>query len=618
MDNKSLSRAPALLVACLLALPCLPRSGPVEDWVIQPQLFQAEKPAYRANLGQGLFLGKQHRATGAPGLNPSSVTGAGSLELLGLNAEKDWVSKGWLQADTPAYKARLGSAVAVIDGMLLVGVPGAEADGKTGAGNVMLFTQSGGKWKLKKTIESPAPSYKAGFGSSIIAMKEESGSPVTLFVGEPGIENGGKTKAGVVREMRLDSNGNATLLTSIIRYAEYDGRFGSALAHDEVHLYAGASGVVAGGKTGAGAVFVFKRVGTNWNHLETLTASKPSYKAHFGSTLAAQEGALVVGASGEASSGITGSGAVYMIEVTEEGTFTEGAKLIPSKAEYNAHFGNGLALYEETLAVGASGATAGGITGAGNVTQYEFLKYEKRLTPVITWKSPAPIYYGTRLGTAQLGATTDVPGKFSYDTPLGTLLEAGTYKIKATFTPSDEEVYKDVDANVTLVVNKAPLAIIAEDKRRVYGVTNPPLTIGYEGFVNGEDESVLLSKPTLSTTAETLSNPGVYPITIVGGTAKNYTVTLKQGEMEVFEAVLKEPELTDFKVVRVGQKVSFKFNFDRQPLRQYAIQKSSNLKEWTSDGPPIPALSTSSIYRFSRTIDTEPNQGLFYRVLVVE
>ena len=80
--------------------------------------------------------------------------------------------------------------------------------------------------------------------------------------------------------MRLDSNGNATLLKNIIRYAEYDGRFGSSLAHDGVHLYVGASGVVAGGKTGAGAVFVFKRVATNWNHLDTLVRSRGAVIAH--------------------------------------------------------------------------------------------------------------------------------------------------------------------------------------------------------------------------------------------------------------------------------------------------------------------------------------------------
>jgi hypothetical protein len=224
-----------------------------------------------------------------------------------------------------------------------------------------------------------------------------------------------------------------------------------------------------------------------------------------------------------------------------------------------------------------------------------------------------------RISGKQLNARADIRGgKFIYDSPKGTLLEAGTHTLKVTYTPSDQKTYRTVDAQVTLVVKKLPLTIFAEDKKRNHGEPNPPLTIGYEGFVSGEDESVLLSKPTLSTTAETLSKPGVYPITIVSGTAKNYEITLKHGKMEVYEAEIKEPELTDFKVVQVGEKVSFKFNFDRQPLRQYSIQRSSNLKEWTSDGPPIQALPTASIYRFSRTIDTEANQGLFYRVLVVE
>ncbi len=598
------------------ALPCKPWSAPVDEWVVQPQLFQAKKPSYKANLGQGLFLGEQIRATGSPGLSPESIAGAGSLELLGLNAGKEWVNQGSLQPDSPVYKGRFGSAVAIIDGMLLVGVPGAEAEGKTGAGNVMLFTQSGGKWKLKKIIQSPAPTYKAGFGASIVAIREESGAPVTLLVGEPGFATGGKARAGGVLELRMAPDGSATLLRSIVHNPEYDGKFGASLAYDGVHLYVGASGVVAGGKTGAGAVFVFDRTAGNWKHNDTLTASKPSFKAHFGSALAAQEGALLVGASGEAAAGITGSGAVYLIEATEEGAFIESARLTPSKVGYMAHFGSGLALYEETLAVGASGATAGGITGAGSVTQYEFLKYENRLTPVITWQPPAPVFYGERLGQAQLGASTGVAGKFIYDPPKGTLLDAGTYKLKVTFTPTDGDVYKEADANVTLLVSKTPLAIVAEDKKRVYGEANPPLTIRYDGFVNGEGAGVLLTKPTLSTMADAKSKPGVYVITIAGGTAKNYAIKLQHGTLKVYEPELVAPGLAGVKVVRIGQKVSFKFSFNRQALREYTIQRSANLVEWTNDGPPIPALDAASVYRFSRTIDTGLGEDLFFRVIV--
>jgi len=238
--------------------------------------------------------------------------------------------------------------------------------------------------------------------------------------------------------------------------------------------------------------------------------------------------------------------------------------------------------------------------------------------PTIEWNSPSSITYGVRIDTKQLNANTDISGEFIYDPPLGTLLEAGTHTLKTIFTPSDQKTYMAVDAQVTLVVKKLPVTIISEDKQKLYGQANPPLTVRYEGFINGENESVLLSKPTLSTTAETLSKPGVYPITIAGGTAWNYEITLKQGKMEVYEAEPEAPELTDVKVVRIGQKISFKFNFDRQPLRQYSIQRSLNLENWINDGPPIPALPIASIYRFSRTIDTETNQGLFYRVVVVE
>lgn len=54
----------------------------------------------------------------------------------------------------------------------------------------------------------------------------------------------------------------------------------------------------------------------------------------------------------------------------------------------------------------------------------------------------------------------------------------------------------------TLIVAKAPLTIIADDRGKFAGTANPELTITYDGFVNGEDESVLAIKPTISTQAD--------------------------------------------------------------------------------------------------------------------
>jgi hypothetical protein len=76
-------------------------------------------------------------------------------------------------------------------------------------------------------------------------------------------------------------------------------------------------------------------------------------------------------------------------------------------------------------------------------------------TPSITWPAPAAIAYGTPLGAAQLDATANVPGTFSYSPAAGTVLGAGTQTITVTFTPNDTTDYATATATVTLTVNQA-------------------------------------------------------------------------------------------------------------------------------------------------------------------
>ncbi len=59
--------------------------------------------------------------------------------------------------------------------------------------------------------------------------------------------------------------------------------------------------------------------------------------------------------------------------------------------------------------------------------------------PAITWSGPGSIVYGTALGSNQLNATANVPGKLlSYSPPVGTILRAGNNQtLSVTFTSSD-------------------------------------------------------------------------------------------------------------------------------------------------------------------------------------
>ncbi len=155
------------------------------------------------------------------------------------------------------------------------------------------------------------------------------------------------------------------------------------------------------------------------------------------------------------------------------------------------------------------------------------------VAPTVTWATPAAITYGTALSVAQLNATASVPGTFDYIPAAGTVLGAGSQTLSVTFTPSDTLNYGSAAQTQTLSVNKAPLTATAANQSRVYGAGNPALTVSYAGFVNNETAAVLASAPTASTTATTASLPGVYPVTLTGGSAANYTLTLQPGLLAV-------------------------------------------------------------------------------------
>ena len=108
---------------------------------------------------------------------------------------------------------------------------------------------------------------------------------------------------------------------------------------------------------------------------------------------------------------------------------------------------------------------------------------------------------------------------------------AGTATIEAY--NSGNSSYYPFDRSYTLTVNKASLTITANDVSRAYGEENPPLTVSYSGFVNGEDESVLITKPTVTTTATADSPAGTYPIIASGATAANYDMTYVEGTLTV-------------------------------------------------------------------------------------
>jgi hypothetical protein len=93
--------------------------------------------------------------------------------------------------------------------------------------------------------------------------------------------------------------------------------------------------------------------------------------------------------------------------------------------------------------------------------------------PTINFVKPAALAYGSNLSsvlpTVATNGPTTIPGTFSYTVTLSggkpvnvtsaTVLEAGSYTLAVTFTPTDTTDYQVVSESAVLAVNKASAAI---------------------------------------------------------------------------------------------------------------------------------------------------------------
>jgi len=159
-------------------------------------------------------------------------------------------------------------------------------------------------------------------------------------------------------------------------------------------------------------------------------------------------------------------------------------------------------------------------------------------TPKITWATPAPIPYGTKLSTTQLNASSTTPGTFTFSPAIGAVPGAGSQTLTATFTPKDAVDYATVNATVTLVVKPVQLTVTANNATRSYGAANPTFGAAYSGFVNGDTASALNGSPAFATMAMATSPAGTYPITVTTGTlaAANYTFKFVAGTLTITKA----------------------------------------------------------------------------------
>jgi hypothetical protein len=236
-----------------------------------------------------------------------------------------WQQEAYLKASNPDADDGFGNSIALAGDTLAVGafgedsattgVNGNQADNSASdSGAVYVFRRTGTTWQQEAYLKASNPGADDGFGNSV-ALADD-----TLAVGA---------------------------------YAEDSATTG--INGDEANNSASDSG----------AVYVFRRTGTDWQQEAYLKASNTDAGDNFGTSVALAGDTLAVGAFGEASAA-TGandnqadnsaeySGAVYIFRHT--GTaWQQEVYLKASNTGTGDFFGTGVALAGDTLAVGAFG-----------------------------------------------------------------------------------------------------------------------------------------------------------------------------------------------------------------------------------------------------------------------
>ncbi|KYF61092.1 hypothetical protein BE11_27805, partial [Sorangium cellulosum] len=260
---------------------------------------------------------------GATAITVEVTAPSGDATTYGVVVLRGGIASAYLKASNTDAGDQFGYAVALDGDTLAVsalleasaatGVDGDQTDNSKSCGAVYVFARHGVDWVQQAYLKPSTSDRSDNFGHSLALSGD------TLAVAAPGEDSSAR---GV--------NGDQA----------------------------------SNGAANAGAVYVFTRSGATWSQQAYLKASNSEEQDQFGQAVTLDGDTLVVGAPNEDSSatGVNGAqgngasqaGAAYVF--TRSGTaWTQQAYLKASNTGSGDRFGASVALYRDTLAVGATG-----------------------------------------------------------------------------------------------------------------------------------------------------------------------------------------------------------------------------------------------------------------------
>jgi hypothetical protein len=306
-----------------------------------------------------------------------------------------WVGDPVLRNPDPSDDD-FGASVAVsADGeTVVIGVPFNDRV-VSGSGTVFVYRRGFLGWAVDAVLKASNADFDDDFGRAVaidgdtivVGADREDSAATGVNGASPGSEDNSQTASGAAYVFRRSgSSWTQEAYLKASNTGANDG-FGAsvAISGDTIAIGAASEDSAATGVNGAapgqgdnstfsaGAVYVFRRSGTSWAQEAYVKASNTGASDVFGCSVALSGDTLVVGASGEdsAATGVDGSspgpgdnskegsGAAYIFR-RAEGTWAQEAYLKASNTGASDGFGENVAIWLDTVVVGASFEDGGG------------------------------------------------------------------------------------------------------------------------------------------------------------------------------------------------------------------------------------------------------------------
>jgi uncharacterized repeat protein (TIGR01451 family) len=327
-----------------------------DSWALQAKLMNDSLgPFFGCSVaidGETVAVGSKGDNTGGPG--------AGSVFLF-MRSGTSWSGSTKLVAGDAVAGDHFGWSVAIDGDTVVVGAP----DTVNSRGSAYIFVDTGWRWEEEAKLTAGDGVARDYFGWSVAVDGD------TAVVGAPGAGN--KGSAYVFQRSGTSWAEQAKLVAG-------DGAIGDQLGYsvgiDADTIVAGAPWSDFGGELDVGSAYVFQRVGTSWSEQQKLFAASPVNQGAFGTSVSLEGDSIAVGMpDGNGSSG--GAAFVYL---RSGATWSLQSTVGPGDPEPDDDFGTSVAIQEGWLVVGSPGDNTGEIEGMGSASIFRPAQADVQIT----------------------------------------------------------------------------------------------------------------------------------------------------------------------------------------------------------------------------------------------